>query len=167
MCNQFLHTNLLFTSHFGATRPIPARRDQTPWIGNETAITPRRLLERSSCGAPTYGKLWSRSVWGTTLSRVIFPFVSIAMNTSITSSASVRPLSRYDAGRVGLKGRTFGNRVDATRDASSGAYPPECSRECANVATNRASVAGSPPRYVAFSEPVRKMDCEGRAPLSA
>jgi hypothetical protein len=68
-------------------------------------------------------------------------------------SASVRPLLGYDAGRVGSEGRTSGNSVDATRDASSGAYPPECSRECANVATKRASV--------------KKIDCDGRAPLSA
>src|SRR3982751_7147212 len=91
----------LVTLHVGAQPVHPARRDQTPWSGDEAAITPRRLFERSSCGAPTYGKLWSRSLWGPTLSCVIFPFVSMEMNTSITSSASVRPLLGYDAGRVG------------------------------------------------------------------
>src|SRR3954471_14224894 len=60
-----------------------------------------RLLDRSSCGEPRYGKLTRRSLWGPTLSWVIFPFVIVEMKTSMTSSESARPLFGYDAGRVG------------------------------------------------------------------
>src|SRR3954470_17346308 len=60
----------------------------------------RRFVDRSSCGGPRYGKPTSRSVWGPTLSCVIFPFVITEIKTSITSSESARPLLGYDAGRV-------------------------------------------------------------------